>query len=332
MDFNSILAGFREFEASFFSDELLSLGYSQQLANATSEVNASLMRGARALNQGRFLDFSEELFTQMITIGTSTSDTDTSVLRHDENLSARWSRFADALASSGANRRYYIGLALRGVDLEGVFDQLLLSFNTAPLLVLVLANNDLRRNGLTFAVSAVKASATLTELEIENNRIKYQDNVKALVQALKEHSELTSLKLKNCGIGLSKSVMTESIQALKFLASVDLSGNSIGPQGASLIAGILAKNPRLEELILQRNVIDDSGAIVIAGSLKTNTNLKSLELAENKFTSKGIMALTKALFNPSSMNTIYDSNHTCKLGYGLNNDLGSNNNLIQMQK
>ena len=38
------------------------------------------------------------------------------------------------------------------------------------------------------------------------------------------------------------------------------------------------------------------------------------------------MALTRALYDPSSMNTIYDSNHTCKLGYGLDNDLASNNN------
>ena len=63
------------------------------------------------------------------------------------------------------------------------------------------------------------------------------------------------------------------------------------------------------------------------GLMKTNTSLKSIEFSESKFTRKGIMALARALYNLSSKNTIYDSNHNCKLGYGLNNDLGSNNNL-----
>ena len=127
---------------------------------------------------------------------------------------------------------------------------------------------------MAFAVSTVKASTTLRELEIKDNHIEYQDNATTLVQALKEHSELFSLKLKKCCIGLSKSVMTESIHALKFLASVNLSENSIELQGASLITDILAKNPRLEELILQYNFIEDSGAIMIVGLMKTNTNLK----------------------------------------------------------
>ena len=108
---------------------------------------------------------------------------------------------------------------------------------------------------MAFAVSTVKASTTLRELEIKDNRIEYQDNATTLVQALKEHSELLSLKLKKCCIGLSKSVMTESIHALKFLASVNLSENSIGFQGASLIADILVKNPRLEGLILQYTLL-----------------------------------------------------------------------------
>ena len=84
-----------------------------------------------------------------------------------------------------------------------MFNQLLLSFYTAPILGLVLANNDLRHNSLTFVVSGVKASATLEELEIRDSRIKYQNNPTALVQAVKEHGRLTPLKLKNCVIGLS---------------------------------------------------------------------------------------------------------------------------------
>ena len=126
-----------------------------------------------------------------------------SALWHGEILSARWSQFAGVLASLGANCRYYIGLVLHGVDLEGVSDQLLLSLNTALLVVLVLANNDLWDNGLAFAVSTVKASTTLRELEIEDNRIECQDNATTLVQALKEYSELSSLKLKKCCIGQS---------------------------------------------------------------------------------------------------------------------------------
>ena len=39
------------------------------------------------------------------------------------------------------------------------------------------------------------------------------------------------------------------------------------------------------------------------------------------------MALTRALYNPSSKNTIYNSNHICKLGYALDNGLALNNNL-----
>ena len=112
----------------------------------------------------RLLDFQDKLLYDMITIGTNLSNNNISVLPHDGILSARWSRFARALALSDANRRYYIGLVFQGIDLSGVFNRLLLSFDTASILVLLPTNNVLGRNGLTFAVSAVKASATLGEL------------------------------------------------------------------------------------------------------------------------------------------------------------------------
>jgi hypothetical protein len=47
-------------------------------------------------------------------------------------------------------------------------------------------------------------------------------------------------------------------------------------------------------------------------ALKRNTNLKNISLCSNKITSIGVKALLTCVFDSSSLNAIFESNHTLK--------------------
>jgi len=193
---------------------------------------------------------------------------------------------------------------------------LLRAFETAPLKMLMLTKNDLGRGGLAFVAKAVEVNATLEVLIITDNRIEAPDDAVSLVRAVKQHRRLTDLSLKECGIGRSHGVLSAIVSSFHSLAIINLRGNAIGAQGATLIADCLASNPGLTHLFLEDNLLKDNDAIGFSKVLKTNTNLQWLKLAGNHMTSAGISGLQLSVCNISSLNAVSDSNHTCLLDFG----------------
>ena len=61
------------------------------------------------------------------------------------------------------------------------------------------------------------------------------------------------------------------------------------------------------------NNLNDEDAILIARALKNNTNLIRLRLGDNDITEIGINALSEAIYNPQSLNSVSDCNHTCTI-------------------
>ena len=59
--------------------------------------------------------------------------------------------------------------------------------------------------------------------------------------------------------------------------------------------------------------MNDEDARLIAHALKRNTNLKDLWLGGNNITEVGVKALSKAVYNPESLNSVADCNHTCRI-------------------
>lgn len=101
------------------------------------------------------------------------------------------------------------------------------------------------------------------------------------------------------------------------LATLNLPDNNISTGGDTFISDFLARNKAmyLSSLDLTENELDDNDAVAIAGALKHNKHLRNLEIADNNLTSVGWEALSKAVLDKTSLNTIVGSNHTCIIDF-----------------
>ena len=102
---------------------------------------------------------------------------------------------------------------------------------------------------------------------------------------------------------------------------VSLRHSTIGQKGAEILAEFLKSNQALEYLFLGNTHMTDGDATLIAEALKYNTTLRVLNLGgtkingsknRNTITSAGLQALSKVLFNASSLYWVANSNHTCR--------------------
>ena len=90
----------------------------------------------------------------------------------------------------------------------------------------------------------------------------------------------------------------------KSLTELDLSFNSIGPEGAKAIADVLKTNTTLTKLYLTDNEIGDEGGKALAEALKVNTTVTKLYLSNNKIGDEGAKALAQALKEKSTVTSI----------------------------
>jgi len=92
---------------------------------------------------------------------------------------------------------------------------------------------------------------------------------------------------------------------------VSVSNEELGMEGVSLLADFIRGNHSTKCLVLVSNNLSDNDALVLAAALKENTNLRWLKLEKNNITEDGEKKLLKALYDPTSMDSIIESNHTC---------------------
>lgn len=100
------------------------------------------------------------------------------------------------------------------------------------------------------------------------------------------------------------------------LTNVSLANNPVGSVGAMAIASALEQNSSLERLDLSNCYIDDDGIQKLAHSLKSNSTLKYLNLEGNYISSAGIYSLLKCVYDTSSMQSLWESNHSLRAFYG----------------
>mmetsp|Transcript_35646 Transcript_35646/g.76112 ORF Transcript_35646/g.76112 Transcript_35646/m.76112 type:complete len:328 (+) Transcript_35646:23-1006(+) len=108
--------------------------------------------------------------------------------------------------------------------------------------------------------------------------------------------------------------LVEAIRGKHRLTRLELVGIGIGVNGCETLASLL-QDPKcnLVSLDLAGNTIDDASATVLAGALKNNSKLESLTFpTRNAMTEKGWTEFSKALCDTSSISDIYFSNHTMK--------------------
>jgi len=150
---------------------------------------------------------------------------------------------------------------------------------------------------LSTVLSGIKASTSLTFIDLSGNDIRLMPSVKIVAKYLASNPAL---------IGL------------------DLSNNGIPARSASVLIASLKKNTTLQQLYLTNNNITDKSIPAFTDALQKNNTLQTLDLMGNNFSSRRIYTskndfvgrkeILKALCDTTSLDSIANnSNHTCNL-------------------
>jgi hypothetical protein len=127
------------------------------------------------------------------------------------------------------------------------------------------------------------------ELDLESTR-----RLMAACSAMS--SKVTKLILGSCCFcAETMEVFASSLRSNCVLVEINLSGNSIGAQGALALAEMLHKNTTLKFLFLYWCNVQDKGACHLAVALGRNRTLEELSLGGNGITYAGAAALAAAL-------------------------------------
>jgi len=98
----------------------------------------------------------------------------------------------------------------------------------------------------------------------------------------------------------------------RHLKRLSLANNPLGNVGVITIASALEQNSTLEHLDLSYCDIKDVGVNKLALSLKMNSTLQHLHLEGNHISSGGVKTLINCVYDTSSMETIWASNHSLR--------------------
>lgn len=287
--------------------DLISLGYGETVAHDLSNFALSLLKG------------SSKLITKADKVMVSVGVADglgldiVSPLQHDDIILPYWKTFAAALFSiTLISERKFTSVCFGRVQLsKEVMDMLLQSLKSVPLDRLAFYYNGLGKDGYSWLIEVLKSNTSLKTLSIESNPIESDVVATKLINVLIEHPNVDIIALDGCRLGQNNGVMNVILPALQHLTEVILRDNDIGSYGATLISGYLAKNPLIQKLLLDDNLLNDADAKKLSECLKTNNNLRVLDVSLNTITREGKVYLLLSIFNPTSLNSLSDSNHTC---------------------
>ena len=135
----------------------------------------------------------------------------------------------------------------------------------------------------------------------------------SLSNILKSHTGIMRIHLNYCNLGNNADTLSLILQSN--VDDLELKGNNIDSFGLIKIAEFLKSNRKMNGLDLDFNLLNDDDAVVLAQALKVNTKLWWINLESNRFTVTGIKALIKSVYDCSSLNAIFESNHKLGLLY-----------------
>ena len=234
-----------------------------------------------------------------------------------------WSEFASALN----DHQYMINLLLEEgprTSLSLKFHNIELSNDVIRMLAgnlnqthfkrLELRNNNLRGEGIEFAINYIESNTILESFSLRQNSIKSRLHASRLCRVVGSHPSLSSVSLdwtveeEVDGYGMLCGLMKAGWNNLK---KITFSENDVTTNGNTFFSYLIATNPVLEELWLDMNQFNEQDAMKMAEALKHNTNLRYLSLSDNQIGYFGWAALVKVQFDSTSLNLTADMNHTC---------------------
>ena len=250
-----------------------------------------------------------------IALNHSIINNETDILQHDDKLLPHWMELANAIQVH-PNSEQLEKLAIDNLELPtSVLNLLSPALKGKEINRCRFTHNTFDRmgDGIEFAVGLIKGLASTERFDWMNNVIEDEEHINNLIDAIISNPSIDRIQLEHSlGDGInSYDVLSTLLASEKPFTLIDLEGNNIKTEGDIAIPDFINSNPPLQHLYLANNNLNDNDALLIAQALKNNTNLLEIRLGDNNISNIGKEALYNAIYDPTSLNSLTDCNHTC---------------------
>jgi hypothetical protein len=329
-EYNNMLAGNQSWEYSarvYPFETWMEEGCDGDEAEYLSETSDNLREITESLRRGKFPNENDKMKKIIVEL-----DEDGPTFNYTVNnyLQPHWREFSDAL------KQFTPAFGVLPDDCETslCFCNVQLNHNVMLLIKDALMNQPFQRlvfmnhrstravdgNCLGMSVDAIVDISTsnkhLRKLDLDGNDIS-RGQIGKLCFSVHAHPSLVDLDLRSCfedegGLGDEMMVSLLTSGTLK-LERLVMSCNGITSNVTTVLSDFLATDPPLKELDLGENHLNDNDAVLIANALRSNTSLRMLDLVGISITDVGRKSFRLALNDDSTLNSISDSNHSCKI-------------------
>ncbi len=177
-----------------------------------------------------------------------------------------------------------------------------------------LGGNGFDSKSLALIAKFLSTHKSITILNVEGSEFD-KKSVTTFNKAVEKNNTLEQLSLVSTGITLSTKIQRSLVLNDKLL-HIDLRGNKLGKNGSKFIVKHLKKNPPLSILSLVGCGLSSKGAEGLCNALKRNINLAHLDLRGNDFNDTSVPFFVDALRNNSTLLTLQMSGNNMKIKSG----------------
>ena len=227
---------------------------------------------------------------------------------HHDMLIPHWKKLFKALCGRASiNSLRMMGISLPVSVLDIMFPTLQ-NINISEVALDVQFGNE----GLLRLTSFIKNSTSIKTIVLGRERIRDLSIANSLSDVVKDHPTLEMIALVGCGLSDDANILRKVLEGFTKIRSFTIAHEKLGLESVGILADCIRSNHHTnKKLRLDSNNISDGGTLLLASALNSNTNLNWLNLKNNDITEEGDKHLLKALYDPTSMDSIVESNHTC---------------------
>jgi len=290
----------------------ISIGYSNEEAEAMEEIQKDMKK---------YCDGDDEVIMiesdlSVLDYGKTTIELlggcpGREVTPHHDMMLPHWKKFAKALIG----RVSVEILTIVGISLPvSVLDIIFPTLQTMNLSDLRLVDVGLSNEGMLRLSSFLRPNKTIWNLILGVKGVDDLSVATSFSDAIINHPKLLGLSMGGCGSNIASGVIPKILHGCSKLEQVDLAlEDNFVSDGIAAISDFIGCNHPVGLVKLNNmKIIDiDSDIAVLVSALKQNTKLWQLDLRNDDITEEGKKALLKSMFDPTNMDSIVKSNHSC---------------------
>ena len=236
------------------------------------------------------------------------------MLAHHDMMLPHWQKLFKALND---RRTTVDGVKLYGIGLpRPLLNIMFPAFQSLNLKDLMLCGTGLGNDGYMKLASFLLENTSLEHLSIGDDKLDDISVASALSDVMQNHPTLRRVLFDNAGLvdnNNNTAILEKILEGCTNIVGLGLI-DKFGAASVTVLAEFICSNHSTRNLFLQgleRNKITDTDTLLLASALNTNANLRQLDMSENGITEEGDKILLNVMYDPTSMNSIVESNHIC---------------------